>query len=214
MKRQDVPYENPFVPEYMSQLTIETLPLDTPYYIDPGDKDSYEPPAIFITEQRRLAMSRQFVVDDEDRRPGSPLELVGVMRTAYVDPSSGPVTAYVADMRFMTPYSLSDFDKLSLTSTDQEEFMAWAEHLKDVIHFGGFLALQPKANIKRNGTMPGAEVYGSPVLYPALDKLRQKGDKLIKGFMKAQASPVRPASATATTTTNPDTEKTPEKSEK
>lgn len=213
MKRHDIPFENPFVPDYMSQLTIETLPLDTAYYIDPGDKDDYEPPAIFIGEARRLVMSRQVTIDDEDRNPPSPLELIGVMRTVYVDPEHGPKTAYVADTRFMQPYSLSDFDRLSMSGSDQEEFMAWAEHLRDVIHFSGFLALQPKAHIKRNGTMPPAEIYGSPALYPALDQLRKKGDRRIKAYMKLHASPSVVPAFPAAPTPVADTEKTAEKSE-
>lgn len=219
MKRPDTFFENPFAPDHLSQLTIETLPLDTVYYVDPGDKDDYEPPAIFINNDRRLAMSRNVTIDEDDRFPASPLELVGVMRTFYVDAVRGPVTSYVADTRFLQPYSLSDFERTSMAGMDQEEFMGWAEHMKDVIHFAGFLALGPKAEVSRRGNMPPAEIYGDPVLYPALARLRKAGDKRIKRFVQEQSTqeavkPVTATQAATATPATPETEKATEKSEK
>ena len=215
MKRPDVPFENPFVPDYLTELTIENLPLDVPYYIEPGSREDYEAPAVFVTGERRLAMSKQFIIDDEDRHPHSPLELVGVMRTIYYDEQNGPTTAYVADTRFLPPYSLSDFDQLQFSGDNQEEFMAWSEHIKNVVHFAGFLSLHPKAEIKRSGAMPAAEVYGHAGMYPALDRLRKVGDKSIKRFMQSQnaARHAQTTTATPVHTTETDTTKTTEKSD-
>lgn len=182
-------YERALVPEHLTKQTIETLPFEKAFYVSPGEDDGYEAPAIFVTPDRRLAMSKTESIDTDDANPPSPLELVGVMHIAVMDSESLTVRdAYIADLRFIVDNALATIDPGDSSAADQEEYYAMVGLLEDAVTFEAFIAPEHGSEIDKN-VVPGT-FYGNPELYPYLEILRKKGDKRMKKFMRRMAKPV------------------------
>jgi len=162
-------YDRALVPEHLTKQTIELLPFDQAYYISPGERDDYEPPAIFVTPERKLVMSRSHDIDVDDAYPESPIGLVGVMHVTYVDPESQALRdAYIADLRFISDNALVDVDPGNCDAENQEEYMGYLDMLNDTIEFDAFIAPELFEEPKKGKvTIPGV-FYGNPVLHPEL----------------------------------------------
>lgn len=182
MRRQH--YEQALVPEHLTKLTIEKLPFEKAFYVTPGERDDYEAPAIFVTADRRLSMSRSAVIDMDDAYPASPLGLVGVMRVPLIGSESGVREAYIADLRFIEDHQLVDTDDLGVNLADQEEYMSWIAAMEDSIQFEAFIA--PERGAEFDESIPSGVFYGNPELHELLKKLRRRGNKRMKKFMQRE----------------------------
>jgi len=194
MKRPRETYPLAIVPEHLSKLTVEKLPLDHIYYIAPGESDDYKDPAIFESPSKSLLMSKSHAIDMADEFPASPIGSVGVMKTFLIDPDTKTVRDYyVADLRFVGDHDLIDTDNLA-AELDQEEHMAWLSSIENTIMFSAFIAADQQAKTEENGRVHGA-FYGNPKLYDALDKLDKRGNKLMKKFLQRQKASEKLAQA-------------------
>lgn len=178
----------PFVPEYLSKLTIDKLPIEKAYYIDVDDNAPYDPPAVFVTPERRLHMSRSYSIDPEANTPASPLGRMGVMHITPVDPKTGILhDTYIADLRFLEPHQLADLNDDLRSAADPEERLAVLSILEDSVAFEGFIAPESGSNIDK--AIPEGTFYGAPVLHPFLEQLQKRGTKIMKKHIKLETTP-------------------------
>lgn len=188
MKRPIDTYNRALVPEHLTKQTIESIPLEKPYYIAPGERDDFDAPTIFVGPDRQLMMARGYAIDMDDAHPYSPLELVGVMHVVVIkDGTSTAHDAYVADLRFIEDNSLVDLDQSDNATMDQEEYMRLVSDIEESITFDAFIAPEKGGTIKKTG-VPSC-YYGDPSLYSYLDVLKKRGDKLIKRYLSQEANP-------------------------
>lgn len=184
------PYPRARVPEHLTSLSIEKLPLDTPFYLSPGEKDDYEPPIVFVDAERQLKVSKSADIDIDHEFPASPIGLVGVMKTIAID--SVALTfreVYVADLRFIGDHQLMDAGEGQMDVDDQEDYMHWLALMNDSIVIDGFIAPELGAEIDKD--VPRGTLYGDEELHDSLKFLRKKGNKIMKRFMKREATAVK-----------------------
>jgi hypothetical protein len=182
-------YDRALVPEHMTKQTLETLPLDEAFYVEPGERDSRDFPAIFVTPDRRLVMSRSHAVDREDAYPPSPYNRVGIMHSMVIDAETGALRdVYLADLRYIEDNELVDINPAAPEIVDQEEQMDLLALVENAVTFDGFIAAEELAEVKKNGSIPG-DLYGSPELHDLLHKLRKKGNRRMRRFMELEARP-------------------------
>ena len=190
MKQPRDSYLQAFVPDHLTKLTIDKLPYDTPYYVSPGERDDYEPTALFVDQDRELRMSRSFAIDASDDSPRGLelLGLVGVMRSAVIDPKAKAKDknsvrdVYVADLRFIEAHTLVDSDESSASIADQEEYMHYVNELENSIKFDGFIAAEQE--LMENDDIPRGDFYGSESVHPMLDILAKRSKKLAKHALR------------------------------
>lgn len=188
-------YEQAIVPEHLTRLSIENLPLDEAFYISPGDKEDYEPPAIFVNHERKLMISREHDIDQDDIKPGTPVGLVGVMRTMVINSVTNKVTEHcIADLRFIEWHSLIDVSEVSQSMTDQESFMSFVDMVNEALQVDAFISLDVDYDFEVGKKIPKGTFYGSPELYPNLEQLQKRGSKLMKKFLEQRVS-VQPKAA-------------------
>lgn len=199
MKQPRDTFPQAIVPEHLSKLTIEKLPLDRIYYVAPGERDDYESPVIFQSPDKRLLMSKSHAIDMADEYPASPVSMVGIMRTYIIDETTDSVREhYVADLRFIGDYDLVDTENIAADS-DQEEYMAWMSQIENSITFSAFIAAEQHTEVQENGKVRGA-FYGNPQLYDVLEKMNKRGNKLMKKFLCRLNSSEKLAKAAANST--------------
>lgn len=192
-------YPKALVPEHLTKMTIEKLPFDQVYYVEPGEAEEGASPAIFKSPDGRLVMSTSYAIDAEDEYPASPVGMVGVMKTYHISPETrGPVDCYIADLRFMNDLSLVDCDELSKCN-DQEEIMAWLRELENTITFSGFIAAEPGADVDDSGRIKGS-FFGDESLVDVLNRMRKHGDKQMKNFMRRESVPSKIAAVAKNST--------------
>lgn len=202
-------YDKALVPEHLTKQTIEALPFDKAFYLNPGERDDYEAPNVFVTPDRKLAVSKSYSFDMDDAYPHVPLELVGIMHVAVFDEDKQTIRdAYIADLRFLADHSLVDVDPAAAEVSDQETYMNMVNYLDNVVTIDAFIAPEPGEEIE-DSKVPGT-FYGDPSLYPHLKKLRKQGNKIMKRFMEREATQAAKASGAtpATTEKPPATDKT------
>lgn len=181
------PYPRARVPEHLTSLSIEKLPLDTPFYLSPGEKDDYEPPVVFVDAERQLKVSKSADIDTDHQFPASPLNLVGVMETIIIDSASQTFReVYIADLRFIEDHQLVDGGESQIDTDDQEEYMHWAALMNDSIVIDGFIAPERGAEIDED--IPKGTLYGDEQLHDSLKFLRKRGNKIMKKFMRREAA--------------------------
>lgn len=106
------------VPEYLTSLTIEKIPVDTPYYVNPGDPtDDNSTSALFVTDDKQLRMSRSEIIDPESDYTGTPIGMVGIMKTLVTDEQLGLREVYIADLRFIDNNAILDIGVRTLLVT-------------------------------------------------------------------------------------------------
>jgi len=181
-------YEQALVPEHLTRLTIENLPLDEAFYISPGERDDYEPPAVFVSPDRHLKMRCDYAIDPDDDSPVSPIGLVGAMRVVLIDSDKNTIKDhYIADLRFLEYHSLVDADEMQGSILDQEAYMLFVEALEESVQFDAFIALDEDYEFDVDEKIPGGAFYGTPDLHPYLKLLRKRSNKLMKMFLEHQA---------------------------
>lgn len=175
-------YERALVPEFLTRQTIETIPLDEPYYISPGERDDHTEAAVFMLPDRSLVMPRSYCIDMDDKDPGYIAGKVGVMRIALIDNLRGEVrTAYVADLRFIEDNALVDKDTNAKIIETPDGIMNTVHDALDTVTFEAFIASEQGADLE-DGLLP-ATYYGNPVFYPHLDVLREQSDLFFARFL-------------------------------
>lgn len=191
------PYPRALVPEHLTSLSIEKLPLDTPFFLSPDDYNDDELPVFFVDAERRLRISKSAEIDPDDEFPASPFGLVGIMKTIAIDPLTQTFReVYVADLRFIEDHQLMDGGQDEIDMDDQEEYMHWQSFLNNCIVVDGFIAPEKGAEIDKD--VPRGTLYGDEKLHDSLKFLRKKGNKIMKKFVKRQvvgvANPPKPGS--------------------
>jgi|GEM_PF-4048253 len=183
------PYPRARVPEHLTSLSIERLPLDTPFYLSPGEKDDYEPPVVFVDAERQLKVSKSADIDIDHEFPSCPIGLVGVMKTIVIDSVAQTFKeVYVADLRFIGDHQLMDAGEGQIDADDQEDYMHWLALMNDSIVIDGFIAPERGADIDDDA--PKGTLYGDEQLHDSLKFLRKKGNKIMKRFMRREATAV------------------------
>lgn len=184
MKQSRETYPQAIVPEHLTKLTIENIPLDKPFYISPGERDDYQAPAVFVDHDNRLRMSRSTAVEPMDTK--WPIGHVGIMRSAQIDPETNTVRdIYIADLRMIETHSLVDYDEAVSAASDQEEYMAYVNELNDSIVFDGFIAAE--ADGMETEDVARGIFYGNEALHPILNTLDKRTKKLVKRAMQLAA---------------------------
>ncbi|NCU38520.1 hypothetical protein EOL96_05705 [Candidatus Saccharibacteria bacterium] len=191
------PYPRALVPEHLTSLSIEKLPLDTPYFLSPDADDDDELPVFFVDTERRLRVSKSAEIDPDDEFPTSPFGLVGIMKTIAIDPLTQTFReVYVADLRFIEDHQLMDGGQAAIDIDDQEDYMHWQSFVNNCIAVDGFIAPEEGAEIDKDA--PKGTLYGDEQLHDSLKFLRKKGNKIMKKFVKRQvagaANPPKPES--------------------
>ncbi len=183
-------YERAIVPEHFTGLTIENLPLDEAFYIFPGEHDTFDPPTVFVGQNRELLINSECDIDQSTKKPGMPVGRVGVMRTLFINGLTSEFTEHViADLRFVEWHSLMHVDSMSQDMSDQESFMALAALIANCVTVDAFIAPDKDFNYGKGKKIPGGTFYGSKELYPNLEVLQERSDKLMKKFLNREAVP-------------------------
>jgi hypothetical protein len=206
-------YEQAIVPEHLTKMTIENLPLDEAFYISPGERDDYEPPAVFVGPDRKLMISRSHAIDMDENSPGNPLERVGIMRVALINTITESLGEYcIADLRFIEWYSLIDTDELSQGVADQEDYMSFVDMVRDAVQVDAFIALDDD-EINVDKKMPDGTFYGPSELHDSLKQLQKRSNKIMKRFMRQRVRIIPKDSVNTTKpgdkTANPEQPKKP-----
>lgn len=189
MKRQKH-YPGALIPEHLTTMTVEHLPLDTPFYVMPGDpKDKDEPLTVFTTDDRKLRMSRTEIIDGDADVPHMPMGHVGIMRTLVPDEQHGMREVYVADLRLVDNHEIINLGNASLVESDQEDFMDWTAMVTETVHIEAFIAPDADDEFDPHEDFPKGALYGDDSLYPALKLLRKRTNKVMKRFARQQANP-------------------------
>jgi hypothetical protein len=182
-------YDRALVPEHMTKQTIENLPVGKVFYVTPGERDDYDEPAIFVTPDRRLVMSKDHAIDVDDQYPPTPLERVGIMHEFIPDGLTGGRDVYVADLRYIVENELVDIDPGNCDAETQEEYMAYLDMLTNTVQFDAFIAPKRGAEVNDDGVVPWTS-HGDPALLPLLKTLRKHGDKRMRKYMQREAKQV------------------------
>lgn len=187
MESQNNNYEQAFVPEHLTALTIDILPLDEVYYIEPDDRDTYETtPGIFVADNRNLKMSRDYSIDMDDGACEVPVGRVAIMRVALIDPEALTVRdAFIADLRFIENHQLTDMARLMSGSSNQEESMYLADVIGNSVAFNGFIA--PEADFEIDQDIPEGTLYGPESLHPHLEFLRGRTNEVMERYLQREA---------------------------
>lgn len=167
-------YPRALVPEHLVKLTIANLPLNSVYYVPPGNHDDWEPPAIFVDSKRRLRMNTEYVIEPAHRkRTAKRIGRVGVMRSVVVNQETGDLsTAYVADLRGIGDHALVDMFGLDRTMDDTEEWMKGYSSIEKSVVFDGFMAYESRTEPRQTDQEAG--------LKPKKPKLAIYGGELVK----------------------------------
>lgn len=181
-------YPQALVPEHLTKLTIETLPLDRPYYIPPGGVNDYDSPAIYVDNEGRLRMSRATAIDEEDSCDTiTPIGVVGVMRSASIDETTGTLReVFVADLRMINSHSLADSKDVSTSITNQEEYMRYVAELENSTIFDGFIAAETDSMDSED--LPRGVFYGDESLHSILKMLDKRSKKLVALTLSSSAT--------------------------
>ncbi len=188
-------YDRALVPEHLTGLTIENLPLDEAFFIFPEGDNGYSPPTVFVGANRELVINRDYDIDMDTKKPGTPVGRVGVMRTMVIHPDTNEVTEHIiADLRFVEWHSLTHVDNGPQDISDQESFMALVDLVAQGLVVDAFIAPDKDFNYEKDKKIPKGTFFGPSELYPNLDKLQERGSKLMKKFLSreagAQAKPI------------------------
>jgi len=180
-------YPQAKVPEHLTPLTIERLPMDSPFYLTPGDIDEYEPPVVFVDAERRLKVSRSADIEPDQEFPPSPIGLVGIMKTVIIDRTTQTLReVYIADLRFLEDHQLTDGGEDHIDMDNQEEHMHWLTLMNDSLVIDGFIA--PEQGEEIDEDIPKGILYGNVELHDSLKFLRKRSNKIMKKFMKLEAA--------------------------
>jgi hypothetical protein len=168
-------YPKAIVPEFLVKRTIETMPLETAYYVDLGDEDDYyDPPAFCVMPDGALHCRLSAQLDEDDTEPGSILGRVGIMKIAIIHEGRFH-EGLIADLRFLQEGQLLKAD--DTPPDDQEEFNGWLEAKNDLRPIVAFIA--PADADDEVGIFYGDELY-----HPALQLLRERADALLEATMQ------------------------------
>ncbi len=188
MKRPEYHYDQPLVPDHLTKLTVENLPVEKAFYISPGERDSYnDDTAIFVAPDRRLMMSKTYDIDPDDAHGSSPIGRVGISRVWLMNSETmTPRQVIIADLRFLEDHQLVDSDEMKEEMIDQEGFMGALAALEDSVQIDAFIAAEAGEDFDEKN-IPKGTFYGNPELYPHLKKLRKRGNKIMKQVLKIEA---------------------------
>jgi hypothetical protein len=171
------------VPSHLTKLDINSLPLETPFYIDPGEEnDFYDPVAMYVTPDRTLNIQLSTEVDRQDANPSSPMGLAGIMKVAIID-GDNLIEGLIADLRFLEDGQLILADDEAPDS--QEEFNAWMAAKADSRPIDAFIAPEADAEVSDEGLIDGL-YYGSEIYHDTLDILRKRGDAILQAWQRRQ----------------------------
>lgn len=179
-------FERAEVPSYMLKLEVDSIPTNTPFYIDTESEQPWSESPTMLVDKRTgsLYLDGSAEIDANNYKPSSPLGYVGIMRAETID-DSGIVSYFVADLRFIENHELSVIDDINNTPTDQEEFNSWMEVKETLRNVTAFIAPVPGAKASKDGVIPSL-YYGPEQQYAMLDALRERGDKIIAKNLKQQ----------------------------
>lgn len=184
MAKSNRHYDKPLVPEYMTRLTIDKLPFDTAYYVNPGEQDDFGPPKLFVTQDRQLKMACAQPISPEDTEPNTPLGLVGVMRVMVYSGEGDDKDvheAYIADLRFIDFHGLINTDETA-EGVDERIRDEALTYLNNSIAFHGFIA--PEYDPDSDDDIPKAVYYGPGNLRDHLKALKKQGNRAMKAFVR------------------------------
>lgn len=178
-------YPLPIVPEHLSGMTIERLPLDTPVYVKLGGDEIYDDPTFFVSEDRHLMMSKSYDITYDDQHPTNPRGCIGIMRVAIINPATGRIEdKLIADLRLLNDAPLTDLANRAPDMTDQETYMSYASMLENSVTFDGFVASDSEPPI--TDTVPQGLYYGATELHVALEFLEKCSNMKLKKYIRTQ----------------------------
>lgn len=180
-------FEQAEVPSYLLKLEVDSIPANTPFFIDTESEQPWNESPTMLVDGRTgsLYLDGSAEIDADNYKPSSPLGYVGIMRAETIDMSGKVVSYFVADLRFIQNHELSVVDDINNTPTDQEEFNSWMEFKETLRNVTAFVAPVPGAKASKNGIIPSL-YYGPEDQYGMLDVLRERGDKIISKNLKRQ----------------------------
>ena len=182
-------YDRALVPEHLTGLTIENLPLDEAFFIFPGENNGYDTPTVFVGPGRELMINSECDIDMGTNKPGTPVGRVGIMRTMVINPGTNEVTEHViADLRFVEWHSLMHIDNSSQDMSDQESFMIVVDFVADSTAVDAFIAPDKDFDFEKSKKIPEGTFFGPPELYPNLEALQKRGSKLMKKVLDRRVS--------------------------
>ena len=185
-------YPKALVPEFLTELSIEKLPLETPLYIHIDELDEYDV-GLFVDSESRLRISKDCQLPPASEETDSPIGKIGIMKTHVIDSEARSLRcAYVADLRFIDNHRLSTMPHNSPDM--EEEYMDIIDELNDSIAFDAFVTKNLERRDRRGEPM--AAFYGDESFHEALSTLGDQGDRLMNRYLKSQKKAKLAAKAT------------------
>lgn len=167
------------IPDHLTRLSIEKLPLDTAFYISPGEEEDYEPPVMFVDDERNLRISNRAAIDIDDQTPTITAGLVGIMKTIVTDPETKIFReVLIADLRFIEDHQLISNQDTKPGEGDQEAYSNWLDHMNDTVIVDAFIA--PELGVEPDSLTPKGVFYGSQDMHDSLKFLRKNANKIVK----------------------------------
>lgn len=128
-------HKSAHVPEFFCRKTVETMPVDTPYYIDPMDIE------FWVNSRNNLCVAKDEELDEADTTIEQECVAgrVGLMVATTVTKDNRLRVGYVADMRFAELDQLSVDHSDEQAPDDQEEFNDWHDRQSNTIIISGIM---------------------------------------------------------------------------
>jgi hypothetical protein len=164
----DETYPKALIPDFLREKMVKTMPIETPYYINPDneDDDFFSDPPFCVTADGVLNCRRSAPLDRTTAEPHSILGRIGIMKVV-INKDEILHEAFIADLRFIRPGVLVTIDEA--IPDDQEEFNDWVSTRADLVAIEAFIA--PSDTHPEGATFSGDERY-----YDALQLLREQSD--------------------------------------
>ena len=159
------------VPNHITPTYLSTLPIEVPVFVNlyDGSDEEYVRRNMFVTADRQLRARCSVEITDDEYNPTSPLGRVGIMRAVLLNDPRLP-TGTVADLRYVHA-AIPDDEEIP---DDQEYMNDWLNNHADSVAIDAFIA--------NDADQFNGAYYGPEAFYPALDMLRQAGNKLFRSY--------------------------------
>lgn len=183
------------VPDYLIKHTINNMPTDTVFWLDPetedidkwGDKDTWA--NIFVNQDKRLMLDGSSEVKREMARPDSVAGKIGVMAVSLTESAlrGDQNRLYLVDLRFASADALKLIDTEDVPD-DQEDANEYYRWIKNIFPADGFILRsgEPEYDMDDEDCEESDiadlpyDKFGSTLARTALDSLALESEKQVE----------------------------------
>jgi hypothetical protein len=173
------------VPEHLRRRTIETMPIETPYYISVEPEDDEDGKLWVDARSGQLRTYTDIALDEGDREAAKGLlnSSVPIMRVEFFDEQLVVRRGLVADLRYIDEGIQNIYDDEE-PPDDREHFQEWMDNRKKTVNFVAIATLDSPEDSDNEQV----SLSGDPVFFDGLTYLMSKVDELADDTPSERAS--------------------------